>query len=199
MLAFLFLATACGALIRPTVHPAASISPSPDTTPLRIVPLLVIGDSITVGARDAGNLRGLLDTRGWNTEIVAEVGQGVPWALQQVEPRLVVQRIVLVELGSNPGPGLGNFENEVRELIDALVARGAQQIVWIPPEARDPARYAEKAAVIARAASSHVIVSRWPATLEQNPQWFGDELHLTEEGYRQLATFVLGELQPLHG
>ncbi len=124
---------------------------------------------------------------------------GVPWGLQQVEPRLVVPRIVLVELGSNPGPFVDDFENEVHQLIDALVARGARQIIWIAPEARDPTRYAEKAAVIARAASATVRVSGWPAKLEQNPQWFGDELHLTQEGYRELATFIRDELQPLHG
>lgn len=166
---------------------------------MKIAPLLVIGDSISVGARDIGGLQGQLGQSGWNTEIVAEVGMGVPWALQQVEPRPVVPRIVLVELGSNPGPGVGDFENEVHQLIDALVARGARHIIWIPPEARDPMRYAEKAAVIARAASGTVEVSNWPAKLEQNPQWFGDELHLTEEGYRELALFIRDELQPLHG
>jgi lysophospholipase L1-like esterase len=194
--------TACGALGHPTVQ-RPSASPTPDATavgsPFKIVPLLVIGDSISVGARDIGGLPGLLEGNGWIAEIVAEVGVGVPWALQQVEPRLVVPRIVLVELGSNPGPNVDDFENEVHQLIDALVARGARHIIWIPPEARDPTRYAEKAAVIARAAGSTVTVSGWPAKLEQNPQWFGDELHLTQEGYRELALFIRDELLPLHG
>jgi lysophospholipase L1-like esterase len=201
MLAMFFLATACGSFIHPTVLGTASSSPSPGavTSPFKIVPLLVIGDSITVGARDIGGLQGLLEGRGWNAEIVAEVGAGTPWALQQVEPRLVVPRVVLVEMGSNPSPQLDDFETEVHRLIDDLVARGARHIVWIPPEARDPLRYTEKAAAISRAASSRFIVSSWPARLEQNPQWFGDELHLTEEGYRALATFIRDELQPLHG
>jgi lysophospholipase L1-like esterase len=200
LLALFLATTACGALGHPSVQ-RPSDSPSPDTTalPFKIVPILVIGDSISVGARDIGGLQGLLEGNGWNAEIVAEVGMGVPWGLQQIEPRLTVPRIVVVELGSNPSPLLYDFENEVRRLIDALVARGARHIIWIPPEARDPTRYAEKAAVIARAASSHVHVSGWAAKLEQNPQWFGDELHLTEEGYRELATFIRDELQPLHG
>jgi lysophospholipase L1-like esterase len=168
-------------------------------SPFKVVPVLVLGDSISVGARDIGGLQGLLEGNGWNVEIIAEVGVGAPWALEQVEQRLVVPRIVLVELGSNPGPNVGDFENDVHRLIDALVARGARHIIWIPPEARDPMRYAEKAAVIARAASGSVQVSGWPAKLEQNPQWFGDELHLTEEGYRELALFIRDELQPLHG
>jgi lysophospholipase L1-like esterase len=201
MLAMVWLGTGCGTLIHPTVTHTTTPSSSPDavSSPLKIVPLLVIGDSITVGARDIGLLPGLLDLGGWNAEIVAEVGVGTPWALQQVEPRVSVPRVVLVELGSNPGPGLDDFESEVHQLIDALVARGARRIIWIPPEGRDPTRYADKDAAIARAASSRLIVSTWPARLEQNPQWFGDELHLTEEGYRALAEFMRQELQPLHG
>src|SRR5207237_5384768 len=111
-----------GALGHPTVQ-RPSDSPSPDTaaSPFKIVPLLVLGDSLSVGARDIGGLQRLLEGNGWDAEILAEVGVGVPWALQQVEPRLVVPRIVLVELGSNPSPLLNDFENEVRRLIDALV------------------------------------------------------------------------------
>jgi lysophospholipase L1-like esterase len=199
MLAMFLFTTGCGALLHPTVQHTTSPSPSPDTRPLKIVPLLVIGDSIAVGARDIGFLPGLLEINGWNAEIVAEVGVGTPWALQQVESRASVPRVVLVELGSNPGPFLDDFENEVHQLIAALIARGARHIIWIPPEARDPTRYAEKDAVIARAASNRLIVSTWPAKLEQNSQWFGDELHLTEEGYRALAAFIRDELQPLHG
>jgi lysophospholipase L1-like esterase len=201
MLAMVLLSTGCGTLIHPTTQHASRPRSSPDAvaSPLTIVPLLVLGDSITVGARDIGLLPGLLELSGWNAEIVAEVGVGTPWALQQIEPRVAVPRVVLVELGSNPGPLLDGFESEVHQLIDALVARGARHIIWISPEARDPTRYAEKDAVIARAASSRLIVSTWPAQLEQNPQWFGDELHLTEEGYRALAQFVRDELQPLHG
>jgi lysophospholipase L1-like esterase len=201
MLALVFLSTGCGSLIHPTVKASTSPNVSPDavSSPLKIVPLLVIGDSLTVGARDIGLLPGLLELGGWNAEIVAEVGVGTPWALQQVEPRVSVPRVVLIELGSNPGPGLDDFENEVHQLIDALVARGARRIIWIPPEARDPTRYSEKDAAIARAASSRLIVSTWPAQLQQNPQWFGDELHLTEEGYRALAEFMRDELRPLHG
>jgi lysophospholipase L1-like esterase len=194
--------TACGVLGRPAVQARNRAGASVDASPsVSLVPrdLLLLGDSIMVGARDIGGVQRLLEGSGWVPEIIAEIGQGVPWALQQVEDRFVVPRIVLVELGSNPGPGLGDFPNEVPRLIQALVARGAQRIVWIPPVARDPTRYAERDDVIARAASSTVSVSQWPAQLEQNPQWFGDELHLTEAGYQALALFIRDELAPLHG
>ena len=208
VLAIIFLASACGTAIHPSApHPdAAAIAtvekPSPDASPFsefHITPVLIIGDSITVGARDIGGLQGLLEQSGWNPEIVARVGASLPWAIQHVEQRLVVPRIVVVEMGTNPSPLPGNFEFEVRQMLDDLVARGARHIIWIPPEGSDPTRYQEKDAVIAAAVNSHMLVSGWAKLLETNPQWFGDEVHLTELGYRQLANFVYQELQPLHG
>jgi len=199
LLAFIAL-TACGVSVFPTVH--RSSSPSPDASPTRsLVPrdIFIIGDSLMVGARDIGGLHGLLEESGWIPDIVSQVGAGLPWAMQQVEDRVSVPRVVLVEMGSNPGPGLGDFPNEIEHLLDALAARGARRIVWIPPVARDPTRYAERDDAIARAATGRFLVSRWPGLLEQNPQWFGGELHLTEEGYRQLALFIRDEMAPLHG
>ena len=200
MLLVLIALTACGTAVSPTVH--RSNSPLPDASPTRSPTprdLLVIGDSLMVGARDIGGLKGLLEESGWISDIVAEVGAGVPWAMQQVDQRVSVPHIVLVEMGSNPGPGLGNFPNEVSELIDTLTAKGARRIVWVPPIARDPTKYAERDDVIARAASSRVLVSQWPAQLEQNPQWFGGDLHLTEQGYQALALYIRDEMAPLHG
>lgn len=196
--------SACGALGHPIVQGRATVSTDPSThaSPTRsLVPqdLLIVGDSLMVGARDIGGLEGLLDGTAWIPEIVAQVGAGVPWALDQVEQRVRVPHVVLVEMGTNPGPGLGDFANEVQHMIDALEARGARRIVWIPPVARDPMRYADRDAVIEHHASGSFLVSRWPGLLEQNPQWFGGEFHLTEEGYRQLALYIRDEMAPLHG
>ena len=207
VLAIISLTGACGTAIhpdnpRPDAAAIATVEPTADTSPFsqfHLTPALIVGDSIMVGARDIGGLQGLLDQSGWNADIVAQVGAGLPWAIQQVEPRLVVPRIVVIEMGTNPSPLLGNFENEVHQMLDDLVERGARHIIWIPPEGRDPTRYQEKDDVIAAAASSQMHVSGWAKLLEMNPQWFGDEVHLTEEGYRQLANFLYQELQPLHG
>src|SRR5439155_5382435 len=98
LLAFIFLGSACGTAIHPsTPHPdAAAVAtvekPAPDAlpfSPFHITPVLIIGDSIMVGAHDIGGLQGLLEESGWNAEIVAQVGAGLPWAIQQVEQRMV--------------------------------------------------------------------------------------------------------------
>jgi lysophospholipase L1-like esterase len=148
-----------------------------------------------VGARNEGGIEGLLEEDGWIPEILAENSRETTWAINQVELRPSVPQIVVVEMGTNPSPLVRNFAAEVRELVDALVQRGAKRIYWIPPEALDPQRYAERAQIIHNAASSTLIVSGWPDVLLNNPYWFqADGLHLTQEGYRQLALYVRDEL-----
>jgi len=148
-----------------------------------------------VGARNEGAMEGLLEEDGWIPEILAENSRETTWAINQVELRPSVPQIVVVEMGTNPSPLVRNFAAEVQELVDALVQRGAKRIYWIPPEALDPQRYAERAQIVRDAASSTLIVSGWPAVLVNNPYWFqADGLHLTQEGYRQLALYVRDEL-----
>jgi hypothetical protein len=197
LLAPLLFITLAACVAATPVFPDASSSASPSTRPRapRAGPILLIGDSIMVGARDEGGLEGLLEEDGWIPEILADNGREATWAISQVDLRPSVPQTVVVEMGSNPSPLVRNFAAEVQSLIDALVQRGAKRIYWIPPEAIDPTRYAERAQIVRDAASSTVFVSRWPETLLQNPAWFQyDGLHLTQEGYRQLAFFLRDEL-----
>lgn len=151
--------------------------------------LLVLGDSITVGARDAGGLVDKLTEDGWIPDVVAEVGKTVPWAIDQVEQRDEVPRVVLVALGTNPSPLLRDFADEVDELLDALRERGARTIAWIPPRAAEPERYAERVSVL-RAADDEgrLVLSDWDVLTEGHPEWFHtDGIHLSVDGYRALA------------
>src|SRR4029077_10661186 len=79
MLALIFLGSACGTAIHPSApRPDAGAiatveKPTPDASPFslfHITPVLLIGDSIMVGARDIGGLQGLLEQGGWSPEIV---------------------------------------------------------------------------------------------------------------------------------
>jgi lysophospholipase L1-like esterase len=189
----LFAATACVAAT--PVFPDASPSSTPRPKPSEAGPVLLIGDSIMVGARDEGGLAGLLEEDGWIPEIVAENSREAEWALARIEERSAVPRRVIVEIGTNPSPVVRNFAAEVRALIEALTQRGAKRIYWIPPQSIDPALYAERAQIVRDAASSTVVVSGWADFLVQNPQLFqSDGLHLTQEGYVQLALFIRDEL-----
>jgi lysophospholipase L1-like esterase len=153
-------------------------------------PVLLIGDSILVGARDYGDLEQELIDAGWEPEILAESGRSVLWAIEQIEAREHVPRHVVVELGTNPGSDLGTFPDDVQTLVGLLVERGAERVEWIPPHHADPERYAEKARALIDAADDTLSILDWPGVLALHPEWFSDGLHLTGEGYQEFATFV---------
>lgn len=156
--------------------------------------MLLLGDSILVGARDFGGLEGGLRARGWVPEILAEEGRAVSWATGVLETRDRVPMVVVVALGSNPGPGPEGFAADVDALVEALTRRGAARIVWIPPVHADAERYAARQAILSDAARP-VEVAGWPARVGRNPGWLsGDGLHLTGDGYAALAAFVVERL-----
>jgi hypothetical protein len=155
-------------------------------------PILVLGDSLAVGARDFGALAERLADEGWDPEILAEVGWPIGPVLEHVRARSKVPAGVVVVLGSNPGSSLGDFPVEVATLTDELVARGARRISWVPPHHADPERYVEKAGALRATAGDALRVLAWPEVLGANPQWFAtDGLHLTEEGYEALASYIV--------
>jgi len=169
---------------------------TPTATPTRSPhggPVLAIGDSLLVGAVEHGNLGPKLAEDQWEPEVVAETGRSTRWAIDQVRQRTSVPRYIIVVLGTNPGFSSAGFADDVQTLRDALVARGARRILWIPPHHPDPNRYAEKDAILKEADRNdpRLVVPDWGAVLDANPQWVGgDGLHLTEEGYAEFATYI---------
>jgi lysophospholipase L1-like esterase len=159
-------------------------------------PLLILGDSLTVGARDYGELGARLTEDGWVPEIVAEKGQVVDWATQQVLARDEVPRDVVIALGSNPASDPSGFEDDVDALLDALRQRGARAMLWVPPYGTDPERYTARQEVLRGFADrARITLSAWPQTLASHPEYFtGDGLHLTGDGYAAMATFIRDEL-----
>ena len=155
--------------------------------------LFLIGDSMLVGAQSHGDLGLALTADQWELEVLAENGRSTRWAIEQVRQRETVPRYVVVVLGSNPGFSSDGFSDQVPALRDALVARGARRIVWIPPHARDPGRYSDKNSILLEAdrTDRRLVVPDWGEVLERNPDYIGDDgLHLTDAGYGALALFI---------
>jgi lysophospholipase L1-like esterase len=156
-------------------------------------PVLAIGDSILLGAVEHGNLGVLLADDGWELETVAETGRTTRWAIEQIRGRDTVPRYVIAVLGSNPGHSSAGFRDDVMTLRDALVARGARRILWLPPHHVDPDRYGEKNSILVQIdqADPRIVVPDWTTVIDQHPEWTGgDGLHLTEAGYQALAAFL---------
>jgi lysophospholipase L1-like esterase len=168
-----------------------TVAPTPRSP--RGGPLLAIGDSLLVGAVEHGGLGLKLTADQWEPEVVAETGRSTRWAIDQVRKREKVPRYIVVVMGSNPGYSSAGFADEVQTLRDALVARGARRILWIPPHHPDPNRYGEKDSILQEAdrADPRLVVPDWGAVLDQNPEWVGgDGIHLTEAGYDALASYI---------
>jgi lysophospholipase L1-like esterase len=160
-------------------------------------PLLVLGDSLTVGARLYGDLGDALAASGWSPEITAEDGKPVEFGIEEVRMLDRVPPVVVVGFGTNPGPAPERFGERVDELVRELTTRGAGTVVWwVPPDAGRPDR-AARAAALRAAAGGPLVVADWPATLAAHPGWVGDDgVHYTNAGYAGLAAFICEQLAP---
>lgn len=182
-------ATACGAQVD-----AADDSPPTTTIVAGIVAdgaVLVIGDSLTHGASLFGDLEQRLDRAGFDAvDVVAEDGRDVKWALGEVDELDEVPPVVVVELGTNPGPDTTGFADDVEELVTALRSRGAVRIAWLTPVHGRDDRYDDKVAII-EGTEGIDEVADWASIAHDDPaRLAADGLHPTEEGYADLARFM---------
>lgn len=160
-------------------------------------PLLVLGDSLTVGARLYGDLGDTLAESGWSPEIVAQDGEPVEFGLSWVRTLDSVPDVVVVGFGSNPGRTPELFPERVVELVGELTDRGADTIVWWAPPRAGEADRAQRAADLQAAAGGPLVVADWPAELAAHPEWVGpDGIHYTPAGYAALADFLRRQVAP---
>lgn len=158
-------------------------------------PLLVLGDSLCVGAERWGGLRERLQAEGWEPELVCEVGEALGWGIERVLERERVPATVVVALGTNPGPFETGFGAKVATMRSELRSRGAREVVWMTFAERDGDRYGAKNEVVRDLAEASPLddlrLADWAPVVEPNPAWFStDGLHYTTEGKRQWASFL---------
>lgn len=164
-------------------------------------PLLVLGDSLCVGARDhEGNLTALLRARGWDPELVCEEGAPLGWGIEQVRRRKSVPGTVVVALGTNPGPVEERFPDRVAQMRDALRSRGAREIIWVNFSDRAD-QYRDKNEDLLRSAeANHEHYVDWAAQVHENPQWFHrDGLHYGPAGRRAWARAIAEATESIPG
>ena len=196
--------TLCGALVTAAVLTAAFASPAEaatDPPPASETeapvgePLLFLGDSLCVGARDhGGGLTGALRGVGWEPEFICGSGEGLVWGISEVRDLDSVPATVVVALGTNPSPRDPEFEDLASDLREELTERGAQRILWVD-FASERRSYEDKNAVLhdlARGAGDGVV--RWSVLVDEHPEWYrSDGLHYQELGMRQWARRIADE------
>ena len=120
-----------------------------------------------------------------------EAGEDVAWAVEQVQARAVVPEVVVVVLGTNPSGDATGFGADVRSLLRELRRRGAEHVAWLTPAHRDEDRYDEKVAVLQRVEGIDLLAD-WAAEAAADPgTLLADGLHPSEEGYAELAEFLV--------
>ena len=153
--------------------------------------VLVVGDSLTVGAIELGELERRLGGAGFDDVVlVAEEGRDAAWGLEQIEAFDAVPPLVVVELGTNRSANPAGFADVVAEIVTALQARGARHIAWVTPVHAADDRYRDKIDLL-EAAGGIDVVADWAEVVHDDPDLIGsDGLHPTEEGYGRLAQFL---------
>jgi len=190
-------------LVAATVAAAAS-TPATWSDPSTVVPvdgeadaepLLFVGDSLCVGARDhGGGLTGALRGARWDPELVCGTGEGLEWGLAQVTELERVPATVVIALGTNPSAREPGFADLVVDLRSQLVARGAERILWVDFADRR-GTYTDKNLVlhdIARHEGDGIV--RWSVLAAAHPEWFrSDGIHYREEGMRRWSRRIADE------
>ena len=154
--------------------------------------VLVLGDSLTVGATDMGALQRRLQIAGFDdVDVIAEEGRDTAWGLEEIEDLESVPSIVVVELGTNRSADPEGFAAVVVDVVDALRSRGAERIAWLTPVFVSDDRYADKIEVL-EATDGIDLVADWAEVVHDDPELIGrDGLHPTEPGYSRLARFLV--------
>lgn len=181
--ALVVIALAVGAVAPAAAAPAAS--DQDDASMLTLEPILFVGDSLCVGARDhGGGLTGALHSAGWEPEYVCGSGEGLPWGIEQVRDLESVPADVVVALGTNPSPREPEFAGLLVDLRAELVDRGARRIMWVDFASLRNTYY-DKSAVLREFTTRHGDgLVRWSAFVEDD--WFrSDGLHYGDLGMRQ--------------
>jgi len=184
-----------------TVSAATGLHGTPAGAATRV---FVVGDSLTVGARDFGGLRSKFANAGYEATVEARTGRGVEWGLSVLRNQgRSLPSTVVVALGTNDVAS-GRSTPSFGELVDRVMAAvGPNRIVvWVNLDLDDTSWGAAQEArfnrVLRERAGQHdnLAVADWDSYLDGNRSWLaGDRIHLNGRGYRQRAWFYLWQVQ----
>ena len=170
--------------------------------------VLVLGDSLTRGSADAGDLAGRLAAEGFRAVAVdAEVGRTTAGGLQRLQERSSVPVTVVVALGTNDvsaGRSVTRWAKTVRTVVDYL--GDGRTVLWVNVALARTRAEAERTRaynrVLARLADQRqrVHLVDWASGSGADPALLRpDGVHLTADGYAARSRAVVDALVAVHG
>jgi hypothetical protein len=166
---------------------AAQTAPEPQAD------VLVLGDSLCVGAAGVGGLRDLLVSADLTADLRCTVGVPLATGLAVARSMPTVPPVVIVELGTNPSRSTSAFRADALALVQELRARGAIAIRWLTAGTTTPSRYDEQNAVVR--SLTGITVADWAAVLAADPSIFlEDGVHYTRAGNARFAAYLLDQM-----
>ncbi len=160
-----------------------------------------VGDSLTVGMRDAGGLRDKYTAAGWDsTDIEATVGDRTEQAITKVtvDSAIVAQAgTVVVMLGTNASTG---YAEKIKQMVDTI--RGINptaNIVWMNSRTDKQDYAADNSSLLLQSLALKFKVIDWSSEYAKNKAKYpgaGDGIHLNGAGYAAKSTFLISQLGP---
>lgn len=172
---------------------AATAPAGAQTSPEPQADVLVLGDSLCVGAAGVGGLRDLLVRADLTADLRCTVGVPLATGLAVARSMPTVPPVVIVELGTNPSRSTSAFRADALALVQELRNRGALAIRWLTAGTTTVGRYDEQNAVVRSLAG--VTVADWAAVLAADPTLFHEDgVHYTRAGNARFATYLLDQM-----
>src|SRR3990167_2336175 len=133
--------------------------------------IYVIGDSLTVGMRDNGDLSGKLEAKGWVVKgIEATDGDTVTKALQKIDGNAEAIKSsdnIVVALGTNPE---SSFDVRINELIAKLHEKSSSaQISWVNAYSLKSGYEDANATLVSQSNTLSFKIIDWKAEALKNP------------------------------
>jgi lysophospholipase L1-like esterase len=179
-------------------------SPTPAVAAASSDAVLVVGDSLTVGAADFGGLRSKLEDAGFAPTISARTGRGVQWGLSVLRSSgNALPSTVVIALGTNDVAS-GRSTKSFGALVDDVMETVGDDrfVLWVNLDLDATTWGAEQAArfnrVLGEKANQHgnLAVADWQSFAADHDAWMAsDFVHLNGKGYRQRANFYTWQLQ----
>ncbi len=166
--------------------------------------IYVLGDSLTVGMRDQGQLKAKLESKGWRViDIEANTGDTIQAAKARIaenESKLkAFGGTVIIALGTNHDPNnYDDFSQQIGELVAEFKRINSSIIIkWVNVYTKTSDYPGVNMAIEDRASGLQYSIINWYDEVTKNPgpyPFAGDGIHHTAEGYNAKATFVADQI-----